>query len=276
MIDTITSFWQYEFFRNALAAGILASIACGIIGSYVVVKRIALVAGGISHTAYGGIGLGFFLGINPIVGAAVFSLAAAFIIVWIRQKSSQYEDTLIAIMWAMGMAIGIYFIGKTPGYAPNLMSYLFGNILTIPTDDLLIVAILDLIIAGSTVLLFKEFRALTFDEEHARIAGLPTTLLNLLLFCLVSLTVVALIRAVGVILVIALLTIPAAIAVQYCRNLQSMMTLSIGLGAVFTTIGLMISATENIASGATIVFVAGIAYLISFFARPFISRFLPR
>jgi len=276
MNDGFLSFWQYEFFRNALVAGLLASVACGIIGSYVVVKRIALVAGGISHTAYGGIGLGFFLGINPIAGAAVFSLAAAAIIVWIRNKSSQYEDTLIAIMWAMGMAIGIYFVGKTPGYAPNLMSYLFGNILTIPTNDLFIIAVLDLIIAGSTLILFKEFRALTFDEEHTRIAGLPTTFLNLLLFCLVSLTVVALIRAVGVILVIALLTIPAAIAVQYCRNLQSMMLLAIVLGAVFTTVGLVISAFENIASGATIVFVAGIGYLISFLFRPLISRFLPQ
>lgn len=272
MMGSFWDFWQYDFFRHAMLAGILASVACGIIGSYVVIKRIVFVAGGVSHTAYGGIGLGYYLGINPLAGAAVFSLGAAIIIAWIRHRWSQFEDTLIGIMWAMGMAIGIYFIGKTPGYAPNLMSYLFGNILTVPTAELYAMAALDILIVTLTVLLFKEFRALTFDEEHARISGLPTTTLNIVLFCLISLTVVALIRAVGIILVIALLTIPAAIAMQYCRNLKSMMLSAIFLGMIFTTVGLYLSAAGNVASGATIVFVCGVGYLLSLGARPLLAK----
>lgn len=263
MIDILGDLWHYEFLRHALIAGVLASIVCGIVGSYVVVKRIVFIAGGISHTAYGGIGLGYFLGFNPIIGAVIFSLTAAGVIVWIRQKARQLEDTLIGIMWASGMAIGIVLIEKTPGYAPNLMSYLFGNILTVPGYDLFLMGVLDILIIFVVIALFKEFKALAFDEEYAVISGLPVGLLNLLLLCLIALTVVILIRVVGVILVIALLTIPAAIAIQFVYDLRKMMVLSILLGMIFTTVGLVLSEAYNITSGATIIFVACASYVIS-------------
>jgi zinc transport system permease protein len=263
MFEALGDLWTYQFLRHAILAGVFASIACGIIGSYVVVKRIVFIAGGISHTAYGGIGLGYFFGFNPIIGAAIFSLASACGIAWIRQKAVQLEDTLIGIMWAMGMAIGIVLIEKTPGYAPNLMSYLFGNILTVPAFDLYLMAILDFVIIVTVFALFKEFRALTFDEEYAEISGLPVTLLNILLLCLIALTVVLLIRVVGIILVIALLTIPAAISIQFSNNLKKLMFSSVILGVIFTSVGILLSTMYNVTSGATIIFVACTFYILS-------------
>jgi zinc transport system permease protein len=272
MIENLSGLWQFEFMRHAFMTGLLVSVACGIIGTFVVVKRIVFLSGGISHTAYGGIGLGYFFGFNPIFGAVIFSLFAALGIAWVRHHASQREDTLIGIMWAMGMAFGIFFIDKTPGYAPNLMSYLFGNILTVPTTDLIMIAIMDLVILIIAFSFFKEFKALAFDEEHATISGLPVIALNILLFCLIALTVVVLIRAVGIILVIALLTIPAASIVQYRLSLERTMAYAIVLGAIFTTVGLVISAAFNITSGATIIMLACLGYLISLALRPLILR----
>ena len=272
MLDTLAGFWHLQFMRHALMTGLLASIACGIIGTYVVVKRIVFLSGGISHTAYGGIGLGYFFGFNPIFGAIGFSLLAALGIAWVRHHASEREDTLIGIMWAMGMALGIFLIDKTPGYAPNLMSYLFGNILAVPTSDLILIAVLDLIILIISFAFFKEFKALTFDEEHATVSGVPVIALNILLFCLIALTVVVLIKAVGIILVIALLTIPAAIIVQFRLSLEKTMAWAIVLGAVFTVLGLIISALFNITSGATIIMIACVGYLISLVIKPLIVR----
>jgi zinc transport system permease protein len=272
MLEQLVNLLHFEFMRHALITGLLVSIACGVIGTYVVVKRIVFLAGGISHTAYGGIGLGYFLGFNPIIGAMIFSLFAAFGIAAVRHHAGQREDTLIGIMWAMGMALGIFFIDKTPGYAPNLMSYLFGNILTVPTQDLIMIAILNAVILIIVLALFKEFKALAFDKEYATISGLPVIALNILLFCLIALTVVVLIRAVGIILVIALLTIPAAIMVQFRLSLERTMIYSIILGAIFTTSGLAISAVFNITSGATIIMLACVGYLTSLVIKSLILK----
>ncbi|MDK2820815.1 MAG: zinc transport system permease protein [Clostridia bacterium] len=253
---------QFEFIRNALLGGLLASIACGIIGTYVVVKRIVFISGGISHCAYGGIGLGYFLGINPIIGAVLFSLSAALGIGIMSNKESQYEDTVIGVMWAIGMALGIIFVNLTPGYAPDLMSYLFGNVLTVPTSDIIIMGILDITIFTVVFLLYKEFLALCFDEEFTSIVGISPEILYLILLCLIALTVVLLIRVVGIILVIALLTIPAAISRMFTASLKKMMIMSVLLGVVFTTLGLWLSIVFKIPSGATIILTSGITYLI--------------
>ncbi len=252
---------QHEFMRNALIAGVLASIACGIVGSYVVAKRIVFISGGISHTAFGGIGLGYFLGFNPIWGATLFSILAALVMGVVSLTTRQREDTIIGILWAMGMAIGIIFIGLTPGYAPDLMSYLFGNILTVPFSDIILVLILDLVIIAVVEIFFKEFLAITFDEEFAAISGLNVTLFYLLLLGLIALTVVILIPVVGIILVIALLTIPAAISSQFTVRLHTMMLLSSILGIVFITAGLFLSYVLDLASGATIILSAGTTFL---------------
>ena len=254
---------QFEFMRNALYAGLLASIACGIVGVYVVVKRIVFISGGISHISFGGIGLGYLVGINPVLGAMVFSVASALSIGVITQKTKLSEDTVIGILWAMGMALGILFIGLAPGYAPNLMGYLFGSILTVRFSDIMLMIILIGVIVLAVLTLYKELLALSFDEEYSTIVGIPVKELQLLLLCLIALTIVILIRVVGIILVIALLTIPAALAKQFTYNLKKMMLLAILFGVLLTFGGLWLSYELDLPSGATIVLLGGAILSIS-------------
>lgn len=255
---------QYEFMQNALIAGLLAAIACGIVGVYVVVKRIIFISGGIAHASFGGIGLGYFIGISPVIGALVFSLASALGIGYITKRTRLPEDTAIGILWAIGMALGIVFIGLAPGYAPDLFSYLFGNILTVPASDLLLMLILDVVIIGIVLAFYKEFLALAFDEEYSTVVGVPVEALYLLLLCMIALTVVILLRIVGMILIIALLTIPATLARQFTYDLRKMMLLAIAFGVLLTFGGLWLSYVLDLASGATIVLLGGAALLSSF------------
>lgn len=254
---------QYEFMRNALAAGLLAAVACGIVGVYVVVKRLVFIGGGIAHTSFGGIGLGYFLGINPIVGALFFALGAGLTIGLVTRRTRLPEDTAIGVLWAVGMALGVVLIGLTPGYAPDLMSYLFGNILTVPVNDLVLMLALDGVIVGVIVALYKEYLVVSFDEEYATATGLPVERLWLLLLGMIALTVVVLIRVVGMILVIALLTFPAAMARQFTHNMKTMMVLSVGIGALFTVGGLALSYSLGLPSGATIILLGGSALAVS-------------
>jgi zinc transport system permease protein len=259
MIDAL----QYEFMRNALVAAILASIACGIVGVYVVVKKIVFISGGIAHASFGGIGLAYFLGIDPVWGVAPFSIASALSMGMVSKKTRLPEDTAIGILWAVGMALGVIFIGLSPGYAPDLFSYLFGSILTVSFSDIMVMLILDTVIISVMISLYKEFLALSFDEEFATVLGVPAEHLYLVLLCLIALTVVILIRVVGIILVIALLTIPAAISRQFTHSLKKMMLLSILLSAVFAICGLWFSYRLDLASGPTIILVSGMSFLIS-------------
>ena len=258
-----------SFLQHALAAGVLASIACGIVGSYVVVKRIGYLAGGVAHTVLGGMGVAYFLGRSPIGGALVAALLAAAIIGWVNLRLRQHEDTIIGALWAVGMAIGVIFISRTPGYNVDLMSYLFGNILMVPREDLLLMAGLDAVIVSLVVLFRKQFLAVCFDEEFARLRGVPVGLFYLLLLWMVALTVVILIQVVGLILVLALLTLPAAIAGQYTRTLAAMMLLATLLGMIFTGAGLALSYEPDLPAGATIILLAGVAYLFSALGRGF-------
>ncbi|MBM4240066.1 MAG: metal ABC transporter permease [Euryarchaeota archaeon] len=256
-------FLQYQFMQNAIIAAILVSIACGIVGTYVVIKRIVFISGGISHAAFGGIGLGYLVGINPIITAIPFSLLSAVGIGAISKKIKVSEDTAIGILWSVGMALGIIFINLSPGYAPDLFSYLFGSILTVPASDLVIMLILDLIIIITVFLFNREFLAISFDEEFSEVVGIPAESLYILLLCLVALSVVVLIKVVGVILVIALLTIPAAISKQFTHKIKKLMILSILTGILLTVFGLWLSYLFDLASGATIVLVLGGAFIIS-------------
>jgi zinc transport system permease protein len=246
----------FEFFRNAVIAGLIASICCGIIGSYVVVKRLVSLSGGLAHAAFGGVGLGYFLGIDPFLGAAAFTLGIAFLIGTIREKFGQYMETLVGVVWAAGMAVGILFIALTPGYAPELFGFLFGNILLIPTGDLILMGLLALVIGIIVIAAFNQLMAVTFDEEYARVMNLPVTALLLLLILLIAMTVVVLLRVVGIILVIALLTIPPAIAREYSKDLKTMMALSVMTSSLFTIGGLFLSYALDVPSGATIILLA--------------------
>jgi zinc transport system permease protein len=251
---------SFEFFQNALIAGLLASITCGIIGTYVVVKKMVALSGGISHAAFGGIGLGYYAGIDPILGAIVFSLASALGMGMISLHARQHLDTLIGAIWAIGMAIGILFISLTPGYAPDLFSFLFGNILLVPMGDLLIMAVLAVLIVVVVIACYQIFLAVTFDEEYALVLNIPVNVIYLLLLSLVALTVVMLIRIVGIILVIALLTLPAAISREYCSRLKNMMVLSVAVGILVTTGGIFLSYFLDVPSGATIILLAAGLY----------------
>ncbi|MCK4234886.1 metal ABC transporter permease [candidate division WOR-3 bacterium] len=259
MIDIL----QYEFMRNALIAAILVSIACGIVGTFVVIKKIVFISGGIAHAAFGGIGLGYLLRVNPVLTAIPFSLLAAIGIGTISKKAKISEDAAIGILWTVGMALGILFIGLSPGYAPNLFSYLFGSILTVPFSDIIIMIILDVIIIAIVSIFYKEFQALSFDEEFTEISGVPTKFLYLLLLCLVALSIIVLIRVVGIILVIALLTIPTTIVRQFTNRLKYLIIFST-IGAIFLTIaGLWLSYLWNLPSGATIVLVLAAVFFAS-------------
>ena len=251
--------------QNAIAGGILASVACGAIGSYVVVKRIGYLAGGIAHSVLGGMGIAYYLGRSPIEGALVSALVFALILGWVSLRMQQQEDTIIGALWAGGMAVGILFISQTPGYNVDLMSFLFGNILMIASEDLYWIAGLDLLILVIVFLFYKQFIAVSFDEEFARLRGIPVERFYLLFLSLVALTVVILIQIVGLILVIALLTLPAAIAGLYVRSLNLMMILATLFGMVFTTGGLALSYQPDLPPGPTIILLAGAFYLLSLF-----------
>ena len=262
------------FMQNALMGGILASVACGIIGSYVVVKRIGYLAGGIAHAVLGGMGIAYYLDRSPIEGALVAALVFAFILGWVSLRMQQQEDTIIGALWAGGMAIGILFISKTPGYNVDLMSFLFGNILMIASEDLYWIAGLDLLILVIVFLFYKQFIAVSFDEEFAWLRGIPVERFYLLFLSLVALTIVILIQIVGLILVIALLTLPAAIAGLYVRSLNLMMVLATLFGIVFTTGGLALSYQPDLPPGPTIILLAGALYLLSLVMHRFKTKSL--
>jgi len=270
----------YPFMRYALLAGVLASVACGIVGTYVVVRRITYIAGSISHSVLGGIGAALYLQkalgwrfVNPLHGALLAALAAALLIGLVSLRARQREDTVIGAVWAVGMATGLLFISQTPGYAENLMSFLFGNILMVSVDELWLILILDAIVISTTLLLHSRLQAVCFDEEFARVRGMNVEFYYLLLLCLTALTVVILVSVVGVIMVIALLTLPVAVAEHFSKNLRSMMLLSVVFSILFTTAGLAISYSPNLPAGATIIVLAGGVYLaITLIKHPHRSR----
>jgi zinc transport system permease protein len=257
----VLDIFTYEFMRNALLAGLLASIACGVIGTYVVSKRIVFISGGIAHASFGGIGFGYLVGISPVLSTTAFSVLAAVTMGLVTRRTRLPEDTAIGILWAMGMALGIIFIGLAPGYVPDLFSYLFGSILTVPATDLFLMLGLDVFIVGMVFLLYKEFLAISFDEEYSLVTGMPVEALYIAMLCLIALTIVVLIRVVGIILVIALLTIPASLARQFTHDMAKMMALSVILSILFTFIGLWLSYLLDLASGATIILTSGVTYI---------------
>ena len=268
----MTEALQYDFVRNALAAGLLVSIACGIIGTLVVINRIVFISGGIAHAAYGGIGLGYFLGLNPVLGAIVFSLASALGMGLVQRKTRQRADTIIGVMWAIGMAMGVVLLDLAEGYKADLMSYLFGSILAVPPTDLLIMLVLDIIIIALVSLFYKELLAISFDETFATVENVPVDTIYLALLCMIALTVVMMMRVVGLIMVIALLTMPAATSGQFVKDMKMMMVLASVLGIVFTITGLWLSYSLNLTSGATIILVSGAAYLLSLLYRSLTRR----
>lgn len=259
----------HSFLRNALVAGLLASIACGVIGTYVVTRRISLIAGSLAHSVLGGMGAAYYMRavydwqwLHPLHGAIAAALLSAFIISAVRTYSSEREDTVISALWAVGMAVGIVFLFRTPGYKTDLMTYLFGNIVMADVHALRMLVILDIVVVAIGVMFYNQLLAVCFDEEFARVRGLRTGLYYTLLLCLTALTIVTLIYVVGIILVIALLTLPVAVASQFSRKLWQMMLLSALLSAIFTTMGLALSYGPDLPAGATTILLAAAVYVV--------------
>ena len=272
MSEFFSALVQHGFLQSAVVAGLLASIGCGVMGTYVVVKRIAFLAGGIAHSVLGGMGAAVYYGFDPLAGALIAAIISALLIGSVRLQWQAQEDTLIGALWAIGMAVGILFIAKTPGYQTDLMSYLFGNILLVPEESLWFMAALDallLIIVGTY---HRQFLAVVFDEEFARLRGIPVTFFYLLLLVMVAITVVLLIQVVGLILVLALLTLPAAVAGHYVHSLGRMMLLATLLGSTVSLSGLALSYGPDLPAGPTIILLAGAVYVISALATRAVAR----
>jgi len=272
MTELLHAFASQSFLQQALLAGLLASLGCGLVGPFVVVKRIAFLAGGIAHSVLGGMGAAVYFGFDPLLGALGAAVLSALIIGGVRLAWRTREDTMIGALWAVGMATGILFISRTPGYATDLMSFLFGNMLLVPARELWFMAALDLVLLATVLLCYRQFVAVAFDEEFARLRGVPVTFFYLLLLVLVAVTVVLMIQVVGLILVIALLTLPAAAAGQWTRSLAGMMLTAMLLGAALTSGGLALSYGPDLPAGPTIVLLAGAVYLISAVASGLAAR----
>jgi zinc transport system permease protein len=277
-MEFFTAVIEFPFLRHALVAGALAGIACGVVGAYVVVRRITYIAGAIAHCVLAGLGIARYLRVvhgspvRPEHGAVVAAVLSALIIGLVSLRVREREDTIIGAVWAVGMAVGILFIAITPGYHEDLMSYLFGNILLIGRGDLWSMAALDAVVVVLGLGLYPQFEAVCFDEEFARLRGLKVELYVLLLLVLTALTVVLLVTVVGIVLVIALLTLPAAIAGQFTTTLRGMMTLASLLAVAFTTTGLAVSYGPDLPAGATTIVIAGAAYLLVLVFRSTVKR----
>jgi zinc transport system permease protein len=255
---------QFEFMRNAVLAGVMASAICGVIGTLVVVNRIVFLAGGIAHAAYGGIGLAFFLGLPYIVGIFGFSIVVSMIMAAITLKEKNRADTFIGVVWAVGMALGVILLDIKEGYNVDLMSYLFGSILAVPSSELYVMAGLSSFIVIVVGFYYHDFLAMSYDQEFAQLRGVAVKPLYFLLIGMIAISVVMVIKVVGLILIIALLTIPPFIAEKYTQSLLQMMLLSAVLSIMFSLIGLWISYKLNLTSGATIIMVAAAVFFLSF------------
>ncbi|NCC09546.1 MAG: metal ABC transporter permease [Bacteroidia bacterium] len=251
---------HYTFFQHALLGGLLASMACGIIGTYIVTRRLVFISGGITHASFGGIGLGLYLGISPIFSAALFSVLSAFGVEWLSKRSDMREDSAIAVLWTLGMALGIMFSFLSPGFATDLSSYLFGNILTITQSDLTLLGV----ITSALIIFFARYLKpiihIAFDRDFARSQGIPVLWMEYLLMMFIALTIVACLRIVGIVLAISLLTIPQMTANLFTYNFKKIIGLSILIGFIGCLGGLFLSYYWQVPSGASIIFVSILIY----------------
>ncbi len=253
---------EYSFFQNALLGSLLASVLCGFIGTYIVTRRLVFISGGITHASFGGIGLGVFLGINPILSAMVFSVLSAFGVQWMSRRGDVREDSAIAVFWTFGMSLGIICCFLSPGFMPDLPSFLFGSILTIGQTDLWLLSALLVVVAIVFALLYRTILSVAFDVDFARSQRLPVAFIEYLMMALIALTIVGTLRMVGIVLSISLLTIPQMSANVLTHNFKRMIAWSIVIGWVDCLMGLGLSYALNVPSGASIIFVSILVYLV--------------
>ena len=253
---------QYTFFQHALLGSLLASIACGLVGTYIVTRRLVFISGGLTHASFGGIGLGLYTGISPILSAALFAVLSAFGVEWLSKRKDMREDSAIAVFWTLGMALGIMFTFLSPGFAPDLSAYLFGNILTITASDIALLGVLSVVLAVFFGLYLRPLVSIAFDREFARSQGLPVEFFEYALMLFIALTIVACLRMVGIVLVISLLTIPQMTANLFSHRFHRIIWLSIGIGYLSCLGGLLLSFYLNVPSGASIIFFSILIYAV--------------
>jgi len=254
-MNFIAEIFQYQFLAHAALACLLCGIACGIIGTYVVCRRLVFLSGGITHASFGGIGMAYYFGANPLLGALIFAILSAWGIETFTSRKQIREDSAIGLIWSLGMAIGIIFIYLTPGYAPNLMSFLFGNILSVTSTDIIWMAIVDAFILLIFATMYRPILYVAFDREYARSQNFPTRIVSYLMATLVAITIVISIRIVGIVLLISLLTIPAVIGNLISKSFNRILIYGSIIAALSAFAGLYISYKTNIPSGASTIFV---------------------
>jgi zinc transport system permease protein len=252
---------HYTFFQHALIGCLLASITCGIIGTYIVTKRLVFISGGITHASFGGIGIGLYSGISPILGAALFSILSAFGVEWLSKRQDMREDSAIAMFWAFGMAVGIIFSYLAPGFSPDLSTYLFGNILTITAGDIIMLAILSVILIIFFGLFLQPIITIAFDRQFALSQHLPVVAFEYLLMLFIALAIVACLRMVGIVLAISMLTIPQITSNLFTHRFKTIIRLSVIIGFISCISGLFISYYLKVPSGATIIFFSILIYV---------------
>ncbi len=253
---------DYQFFRHALAAALLTSVLAAMVGTYIVSRKIVFIGGGITHASFGGIGLAYYMGLNPIMGAAVFGIMTALGIEWISGKGNIREDSAIAILWSLGMALGIIFVFMTPGYAPNLMSFLFGSILSVGKTDLYTLAGFSLLTLFIFTVFFRPILYTAFDPEFAKIKGIPVGTYRYMMSVIMALAIVLSIRTVGIILVLSIFTIPQITAMLFTRNFALIIPLAALWGITGSVAGLFAAYYMNIPSGASIIFFLTIQLMV--------------
>lgn len=255
---------KYSFIQNALISCLFASIICGIIGTVVIEKKMMMLSGGIAHTAFGGVGLGYFLGFNPLIGALAFSVMASIGIGTARKRKNTNSDILTILLWSFGMALGVLFIGLASGVNTNMSSYLFGSILTVLNIEIIYMAIIVVIVLIMFLMFYNDLKIYIFDEEFAKTIGLKTNVLEYTMLILIALSTVVLIRSVGIILLLALLTAPAATAKIISKKFNRRIIISIILGVIYSILGIYLSVLLDIAAGATIVILSVVIYSLSY------------
>lgn len=252
----------YDFFRNALIGIVLISIASAVIGTYIVSRRLVSISGGVTHACFGGLGLGYFLGWNPLFGAALFAIASSLGVQWMSARHKVREDSAIAVVWALGMAVGTLFIFLTPGYVPELNTFLFGNILTISSADLWAFGIFTAVLLVFMGCFFHTIVICAFDADFARVKQLPVTFISTTMTVLVAVCIVLTIRLVGVMLLMSMLTLPQMIAETYSHRFRSIMLLSVGISLLCSVAGVLLATVIDVPCSALIVLTMAAAYII--------------
>ena len=264
----ILELFNYTFFQHALLGSLFASIACGIIGTYIVTRRLVFISGGITHASFGGIGIGLYTGISPILGAAIFSVLSAFGVEWLSKRKDMREDSAIAVFWTFGMAVGIIFSFLAPGFTPDLSTFLFGNILTITLSDIWMLAILSLVLIGFFTCFLTTIIYIAFDREYARSQRIPVRLFEYILMMFIALTIVACLRMIGIVLVISLLTLPQMTSNLFTHSFKKIIFMSIGIGFMSCIGGLLLSYQLQVPSGASIIFFSILVYAFCKMGKP--------